>query len=328
MLQVPSRGLRPAQTSGSPMTLFSAPAAGSASKADVNLECVETGQASGSARDIAPAPQAPSNALSNPNLKQTQHGNDRRFYFPDLLRAACFPPASDLGAGGLGAHVPTNSTTAHPVDHVVRVQGVVKIEKLPESPTMLQGPSRGLCSAQTSGSPMTLNSAPAAGSASKADVNLECVETGQASGSARDTAPALEAPSNAISNPNSKQTQHGNDRRFYFPDLLRAACHYRDHLPGDTQLHVIIARFPINPDGRLSVPESEAAVLLQDLHHAHCATNGPRTAGRTPWEPGPPPMARLRGAGLALMRGGGLLRSFRRRGIPCVVRRPSVGIFG
>ena len=37
---------------------------------------------------------------------------------------------------------------------------------------MLQGPSRGLCSAQTSGSPMTLFSAPAAGSASKADVNL------------------------------------------------------------------------------------------------------------------------------------------------------------
>ena len=34
----------------------------------------------------------------------------------------------------LGAQVPTNSTTAHPVDQV-RVQGVVKIEKLPESPT-------------------------------------------------------------------------------------------------------------------------------------------------------------------------------------------------
>ena len=205
------------------------------------------------------------------------------------------------------------------------------IEKFPESPALLQGPSRGLCPAQTSGSPMTLNSASAAGSASKADVNLECVEAGpstQAPGSARQVAPALGAPLNAIGNPNSKQTQHGDDRRCYFPDLLRAACHYCDHLPGDTQLHVIIARFPINPDGRLSVPESEAAVLLQDLHHAHCATNGPRTAGRTPWEPGPPPMARLRGAGLALMRGGGLLRSFRRRGIPCVVRRPSVGIFG
>ena len=70
-------------------------------------------------------------------------------------------------------------------------RGVVKIEKLPESPTMLQGPSRGLCSAQTSGSPMTLNSAPAAGSASKADVNLECVETGQASGSAREARPLV-----------------------------------------------------------------------------------------------------------------------------------------
>ena len=87
-------------------------------------------QAPGSARQVAPALGAPLNAISNPNSKQTQHGNDRRFYYPDLL------------------HVPTNSTTAHPVDQV-RVQGVVKIETLPESPTMLQGPSRGLCSAQT-----------------------------------------------------------------------------------------------------------------------------------------------------------------------------------
>ena len=79
---------------------------------------------------------------------------------------------------------------------------------------MLQGPLRGLCSAQTSGSPMTLISAPAAGSASKADDNLECVEAGpsiQAPGSARVVAPALGAPSNAISIPYPKQTQHGND---------------------------------------------------------------------------------------------------------------------
>ena len=79
---------------------------------------------------------------------------------------------------------------------------------------MLQGPSRGLCSAQTSGSPMTLSSATAAGSAPKAGVNLECVEAGpsiQAPGSARDVAPALGAQANAISNPNPKQTQHGND---------------------------------------------------------------------------------------------------------------------
>ena len=135
---------------------------------------------------------------------------------------------------------------------------------------------------------MTLNSTSVAGSVSKAYVNLECVEDGpKASGSARDIAPALGAPSNAISNPNPKQTQHGNDRRIYYPDLLRAACHYCDHLPGDTQLHVIIARFPINPDGRLSVPESEAEVLLQDLHNGQLG--GPFGG------PGPPPGSRLRG---------------------------------
>ena len=108
----------------------------------------------------------------------------------------------------------------------------------------------------------------------------ECVETGQASGSARDTAPASAAPSQAISNPNSKQTQHGNDRRFYFPDLLRAACHYCDHLPRDTQLQVIITRFPINADGRITVPESEANILLHDLDNKRAPRGLPRRRGR------------------------------------------------
>ena len=151
------------------------------------------------------------------------------------------------------------------------------IETLPGGPTMLQGPSRGLCPAQTSGSPMTLFSAPAAGSASKADVNLECVEAGpKASGSARDIAPALGVPSNAISNSNPKQTQHGNDCRIFYPDLLHAACHYRDHLPGDTQLQVIIPRLPINPDDRITVPESEVGILLQDLDKKRAPRGLPR----------------------------------------------------
>jgi hypothetical protein len=137
----------------------------------------------------------------------------------EFLRAPS--PISPRDVLGNQVPTPTYSTTDHPV-HKVRVQGVVMIETLPGGPTMLQGPSRGLCPAQTSGSPMTLNSSSAvshaAGSASMADVNLECVETGpsiQAPGSARDIAPALGAPSNAISNSNPKQTQHGNDRRFY-----------------------------------------------------------------------------------------------------------------
>ena len=45
-------------------------------------------------------------------------------------------------------------------------------------PTMLQGPSRGLCSAQTSGSPMTLSSATAAGSAPKASFDTLQVDAG------------------------------------------------------------------------------------------------------------------------------------------------------
>ena len=155
-------------------------------------------------------------------------------------------------------------------------------------PTMLQGPSRGLCSAQTSGSPMTLSSATAAGSAPKAGVNLECVEAGPsipAPGSARVVAPALGAPNNAISNPNPKQTQRGNDCRFY-PDLLRAACHYCDHLPGDTQLQVIITRFPINSDGRITVPESELCPSQIPEEYCHCRDQSKRgscrqyTAGR------------------------------------------------
>ena len=80
----------------------------------------------------------------------------------------------------LGAQVPTYSTTDHPVDQV-RVPGVVKIETLPGGPTMLQGPSRGLCPAQTSGSPMTLKSASAAGSASKADATWSMSKLAQVS---------------------------------------------------------------------------------------------------------------------------------------------------
>ena len=129
---------------------------------------------------------------------------------------------------------------------------------------MLQGPSRGLCSAQTSGSPMTLSSATAAGSAPKAGVNLECVEAGpsiQAPGSARHVAPALGAPLIAISNPNPKQTQHGNDRRFYrdllrapigepyfapdmlAPDMLLALCHHAStHDLSESAISKLLAR--------------------------------------------------------------------------------------
>ena len=84
------------------------------------------------------------------------------------------------------------------------------------------------------------------------------------------------------SNPNSKQTQHGNDRRFYYPDLLRAACHYCDHLPGDTKLDVIVTRFPINPDGRITVSESEAEVLLHDLDNKRAPKGFPRRRGKRP----------------------------------------------
>ena len=134
--------------------------------------------------------------------------------------------------------MPTTSTTrslpvdkvrgqgaAHPVDKV-REQGAVMIETLPESPTLLLGPSRGLCTAQRSGSPMTLKSAPATGCTYTADVSLECVEAGPstlAPGAARDIAPALGAQSHAKCKPNSKQPQHGNDRRFFYSDLLLAS---------------------------------------------------------------------------------------------------------
>ena len=158
---------------------------------------------------------------------------------------------------------------------------------------------------------MTLFSAPAAGSASKADVNLESVETGpstQASGPAREVAPVLGAPSNALSNPNPKQTQHGNDCRIFYPDLLHAACHFRDHLPGDMQLQVIITRLPISPDDRITVPESEVGILLQDLDKKRAPRSLPRprpgskrarrtltlprdavdlVTARQPWDPGP-----------------------------------------
>ena len=60
---------------------------------------VETGpSASGTAREVESVLGAPSNAVCNPNPKQTQHGNDRQSYYPDLLRAAAPspPPLSNL----------------------------------------------------------------------------------------------------------------------------------------------------------------------------------------------------------------------------------------
>ena len=111
---------------------------------------------------------------------------------------------------------------------------------------------------------MTLSSATAAGSAPKAGVNLECVEAGPsipAPGSARHVAPALGAPLIAISNPNPKQTQHGNDRRFYrdllrapigepyfapdmlAPDMLLALCHHAStHDLSESAISELLAR--------------------------------------------------------------------------------------
>ena len=111
---------------------------------------------------------------------------------------------------------------------------------------------------------MTLSSATAAGSAPKAGVNLECVEAGpsfQAPGSARDVAPALGAPQIAISTPYPKQTQHGNDRRFYrdllrapigepyfapdmlAPDMLLALCHHAStHDLSESAISKLLAR--------------------------------------------------------------------------------------
>jgi len=66
-----------------------------------------------------------------------------------------------------GTNVPTTSTTAHPVDQVLG-RKVVTIGTIPESSAMLQviqDPSLGLCSAQTSGSLVTLISANAAATA-------------------------------------------------------------------------------------------------------------------------------------------------------------------
>ena len=166
---------------------------------------------------------------------------------PEFL---CVP--SPISPDVTGTKVPKTSTTAPPVDQV-RAEEDVTIETLPES-LKLQGPSRGLCPAQTSGSPMTLKPALAAASASGDVQKLEEVETSPR---------AFGAPDIAASTPTSKHPKHGKDRRF--PDLLRAACHFCDHLPGNTPLQDVVNRFPFHADGRLAVPEHEAAIYLQDL---------------------------------------------------------------
>ena len=122
---------------------------------------------------------------------------------------ARFHLPSPISPDVTGTKVPKTSTTAPPVDQV-RTEEDVTIETLPES-LKLQGPSRGLCPAQTSGSPMTLKPALAAASASGDVQKLEEVETSPR---------AFGAPDIAASTPTSKHPKHAKDRRF--PDLLRA----------------------------------------------------------------------------------------------------------
>jgi hypothetical protein len=86
----------------------------------------------------------------------------------------CLCVPSPTSSGVTGPMVPTTSMTDHPVDRV-RERKVVTIGMTPESSSMLQDPSLGLCSAQTSGSSVTLISAIAAASA-LGDAELECVK--------------------------------------------------------------------------------------------------------------------------------------------------------
>ena len=149
MLQDPSLGLCSAvsaQTSGSSVTLISAIAAASA-LGDAELERVKT--------RLGPS-QAPAIAHKQPNTEATPlapttdgptsvgAGNSIDGGRPRARRL------DRKATGTAGPTVPTTSTTDHPVDQV-RGRTVVTIGTTPESSSMLQDPSLGLCSAQTSG---------------------------------------------------------------------------------------------------------------------------------------------------------------------------------
>jgi hypothetical protein len=171
MLQDPSLGLCSAQTSGSSVTLISAIAAASA-LGDAELERVKT--------RLGPS-QAPAIAHKQPNTEATPlapttdgptsvgAGNSIDGGRPRARRL------DRKATGTAGPTVPTTSMTDHPVDRV-RGRKVVTIGTTPESSSMLQDPSLGLCSAQTSGSSVTLISAIAAASA-LGDAELERVKT-------------------------------------------------------------------------------------------------------------------------------------------------------
>ena len=53
---------------------------------------------------------------------------------------------------------------------------------------------------------------------------------------------------------------HSDDRCFYYPDLLRAACRFCNHLPGDSTMEDIVKRFPFTATGRLTVPPHDATI--------------------------------------------------------------------
>jgi len=80
-----------------------------------------------------------------------------------------------------------------------------------------------------------------------------------------------------------------DDRRFYLPDLLRAACHFCDHLPDDAPLQDIVRRFPFTAAGRLAVPPHEAATYLRDLDKNRAPKGLPRRRSRDSRLPQRPP---------------------------------------
>ena len=119
-------------------------------------------------------------------------------------------------------------------------------------------------------------------------------------------------------------------------------------------MQVIITRLPITPDDRITVPESEVGILLQDLDKKRAPRSLPRprpgskrarrtltlprdavdlVTARQYWDPGPwhdyATKTRMHStARPSLLRSGGMRPSIRRRWIQRVVLRPSRRISG
>ena len=248
MLQDPSLGLCSAQTSGSSVTLISANAAASAI-GDVEPECVK------------PSPLA--------------FGAPISLYQQPINEATPPAPPTGLTFGGAGTLLDGGRPCARRLelnekdDEAAPKEG----EEAKEEDAWVDYAAVG---AQTQEFKYATEAV-----GEKVDAATdEDARQGEAQGTEAEAAATVAAAQEDVARADAPKS---DNRSFYYPDLLRAACHFCNHLPAGSTMQDIVNRFPFTATGRLNVPPHDAAIYLRDMDMNRAPKGlSRRRKGRTP----------------------------------------------